>query len=259
MSSPRSVSAATRQILPRRLATRGRVSLTATAGTAVAAVAALFVSAAHAGDPVSRPAASTSVVRSVQGISGLDPFVGCGFGNPAGEGSETSPVLAVDPKDSRNMIAYYIQNDQDGDVASVTHDGGRTWTQVVIPGQTLCNGGSREEPNTYPLFAADQTASFGKDGTAYISNTVQDVILCDGSNPSCGSADFPLFDLRWRLQANYSTDRGNTWSDPVDVDVQGVYPHFALDDGTVTADPTRKGTAYLNWDRAMDFVVGGHS
>jgi len=157
------------------------------------------------------------------------------------------------------MIAYYIQDDQSGTVASVSHDGGRTWAQVVIPGQTLCNGGSRQEPNTYPISALDQGVSFGKDGTAYISNMVADVILCDGSNPSCGSEDFPLFDIRWRLQANYSTDKGDTWSDPVDVDIAGVYPHLALDDPALTADPTRKGTAYLNWDRPMDFVVGGHS
>ena len=259
MSSP--INPATQHVLGSRPpSARRRVSLTATACTAVASLAGLLVSPAHGGDAVSSQGASASVTRFVQDISGLDPFGGCGFGNPAGAGSETSPVLAVDPKDSRNLIAYYLQNDASGAVASVSHDGGQTWKQVVIPGQTLCNGGSSAEPNTYPISAFDQGVSFGKDGTAYISTGIQDVILCDGSNPSCGSADFPLFDLRWRLQANYSTDRGDTWSDPVDVDVAGVYPHLALDAPAITGDPTRRKTAYLNWDRPMDWIpVGGHS
>jgi hypothetical protein len=247
---------------------RTRRSSTTTAVAALALCALMPVSTALADGPVSvwpvsptpmsSGAASGPEVRFIRDISGVSPFPGCGFGNPAGEGSETSPILAINPGDPRNLIAYFIQSDMAGDVASVSHDGGRSWAEVVVAGQTLCNGGSAPGGG-FPIFAFDPGVSFGGDGIAYVSTALQDIVFCDGSNPSCGSADFPDFDLVWRLQANSSSDGGDTWSNPVEIDMAGPYPHLALDAPAITGDPGRPRTAYLNWNHAIDFVVGGQS
>src|SRR5262245_10241440 len=117
-------------------------------------------------------------IRDITGPT-HSPLVGCGL-TAAAEGSEFSPKLAVNPKHRGNMIAYYIQSDQASDVVATTHDGGKHWANVVVPGLTRCSGGSA-------IAAFDPDVSFGGDGIAYLSTPVVDIKVCNGAAPTCGS------------------------------------------------------------------------
>src|SRR5688572_26528263 len=53
---------------------------------------------------------------------------------------ENDPQLAVNPRDAKHLAAAWTQDWADATVVGVTRDGGESWTKVIPPGSTHCNG-----------------------------------------------------------------------------------------------------------------------
>ncbi|HXJ34136.1 MAG TPA: sialidase family protein [Candidatus Eisenbacteria bacterium] len=172
--------------------------------------------------------AAKARVRVLREISGPSPFApdGCGLGT-TDQGAEYTPELMVNPVRRRNLIAIYSQDDEISTVVSASRDGGRRWTQVLVPGLSRCTGGTYSN-------AFDPDVAIGPDGIAYLSSAVSE------GNPSS-----------WSLLVNASTDGGFSWSDPVTIDRQGPFPFAAVDLPVITANPYVPRTAYLVWNQIL--------
>jgi hypothetical protein len=103
--------------------------------------------------------------------SGSSPFAGCTADDVAGQTgttflhSEVEPYIDANPANPANLVGVYQQDRWSnggarGNVASVSMNGGATWTQVVIPGITECSGGVYER-------ATDPWVSFSPNGVAH--------------------------------------------------------------------------------------------
>src|SRR2546421_112188 len=144
-------------------------------------------------------------------------------------GAELEPRLTIDPTNPKNLAGEFQQDRwSDGSsrslVATVSHDGGKSWSRVVVPGISQCSGG------TYPR-ASDPWVSFAADGTLYaISDSV----------------DFEL--SRTGILVSRSTTKGDSWSAPVAL-IADTYLGAFNDKESVTADPYSASRVYAAWDR----------
>jgi hypothetical protein len=113
-----------------------------------------------------------------------------------------------------------------GLVAGYSFDGGTSWGETTLPFDACANGLGYQR-------ASDPWVSFGPDGTAY---TV--------------SISFNDKDNNNAVAAATSTDGGKTWQ-RLSVLIADNAPNFQFfnDKESVTADPTKAGTAYVVWDR----------
>ena len=144
-------------------------------------------------------AASASVVNASPGAS---PFNGCTADDPAAQmaafgsvlypNAEIEPRSAINPTNPLNIVGEYQQDRwSDGGarglVASVTHDGGATWSRVVVPGLTKCSGGAYDR-------ASDPWVSFSPNGVLYAIDL-----------------SFGFFNTHNAIIVSRSTDGGDTW------------------------------------------------
>ncbi len=151
-------------------------------------------------------------------VSGPSPFQGCASA-PAFEGAEVEPSLAADPKHASRLVAVYQQDRYHGGgargiVSAASTDGGETWRKTVLPVSACAGPNARQAP-----FASDPWVSVGPDGRIYAS-TLSDVV-----------------------SVTASADWGRTWAKPVLL--RGQYG--LTDKEAVTADPRRRGVAYVTW------------
>jgi hypothetical protein len=172
-------------------------------------------------------------------VSGPSPFApGCNGAPQTGTNypnTSVEPQLAVNPVDPHNIVAGYQQDRwsngaSNSDMVSVTHDGGHTWTPMVLPHITRCAGGNADNGGDYER-ATDPWVSFSPDGTLYYVSQ-----QFNNSNPGNGMA------------VSRSADGGDTWTDPVSLikdEQQGVLN----DKVSITADPTDSRYVYATWDR----------
>ena len=203
--------------------------------TAALATAAALSPAGVAG------AAPGPVVTAPVAVSGLSPFApGCNGAPQSGtvyRGSEVEPQLAVNPTNTDNIVAGYQQDrysngGSNSDLVSVTHDGGKTWKQVVLPHITHCAGGTAANGGDYER-ATDPWVSYSPDGALYyVSQPFND------SNATNG------------MVVSRSTDGGDTWSDPVSL-IRDTDPTVLNDKVSITADPTSSKYVYATWDRLV--------
>jgi hypothetical protein len=113
------------------------------------------------------------------------------------EDTETEPDIAMDPNDSRVVVAVVQQSrfvSGGGAVGigfSASHNGGRTWRRGTLPGLTPVTGGKFDR-------ATDPAVAFGPDGSVY-ANTLP----------------FNDSDCRNGIAVNRSDDGGFTWNQPV--------------------------------------------
>jgi hypothetical protein len=173
-------------------------------------------------------------------LSVSDPFASCtaDSGQPGTmyPGTSMEPDIAVNPRDGRNIVAEWQQDrwsngSSRGPVAAVTHDGGRTWREVVIPGFTKCGGGSYDR-------STDQWLAFDTRGDLYASALVFD-------SASATAA----------ILVSKSTDGGLTWSAPATLIEQSLFQYFN-DKPVVTTDPCDPRLVYVSWDRR--YGADGH-
>lgn len=175
--------------------------------------------------------------------SGASPFAGCTADNAAGQpgtfypNSEVETWIEVNPTNPDNIVIGYQQDRWSnggarGLAASVSRDGGSTWTQVVIPGITACSGGAFQR-------ATDPWLSFSPNGHLYFFSLSLDISVAPdrpgGSGPNA-------------MYVSKSLDGGLTWGAPVPV-AADTDPRFLNDKNTITADPGDSRYVYAVWDR----------
>jgi hypothetical protein len=145
--------------------------------------------------------------------------------------AETS--IAVNPKNSRNLLAGWISS---GDLTcgyGVSFDGGRTWPVVgVIPGIQKQSGGEFDR-------GTDPSVVFDKDGNAYYT-----CLAFDLTPPGTGSAG--------TIFVSKSTDGGETWGSPV-VAMAGLHVNEFQDHQFITANPAN-GHIYVT---QTEFTASG--
>jgi hypothetical protein len=166
-------------------------------------------------------------------VSGPSPFSTCG-GVPPGERNlnvETEPRLAVDPKNSEDLVGVWIQDSQLGDVAGFSSDGGATWGETPLPFSSCTPGGLGYDR------ALDPWISIGPDGIAYATG----LAITLGTSGGEASA----------VVAATSRDNGRTWVRPRVI--RGIRmatgSQQVIDKPMVVADPTAPRTAYAVWQQ----------
>ncbi|SRR6266571_2397194 len=177
-------------------------------------------------------------------VSGRSPFINCTADNPASQpgtpitNSEVEPRLAVNPKNTSNLVAVWSQdfwtgpsNGSRGEVAGVSFDGGKSWQDVVIPGITLCSRGSAAR-------SADSWLTFAPNGDLYHTAL------------GLGVANDPM-----TLLVSKSTDAGLNWGPVTTLEDDTGTTNFPDKDST-TADPADPKMVYVVWTR-FHFVPGG--
>lgn len=190
----------------------------------------VLAAAAGAGAPKSASPTNAS--------PGATPFAGCtadqaalqqSLGSVLYPGSEIEPRSAINPTQARNIVGEYQQDRwSDGGarglVASVSHDGGTSWTRVVVPKTTRCAGGVFDR-------ASDPWVSFAPNGDLYAV-----------------SLSFDVFDTHNAILVSKSTNGGDTWSDPIALADDMT---DGLDKQSITADPADSKYVYAAWDRIV--------
>jgi hypothetical protein len=162
--------------------------------------------------------------------------------------AQNETTIAVNPFNPLNLVAgandyrgfNTRENRNDGTgVAYTTMDGGRTWTNVVLPHLTFQTGAT----GLLSLMdsAGDPVVAFGPHNTVYYANIVFSR-LADANG----------------LAVSVSHDGGLTWDEPSIAQLDGVNPDGSPaatdifnDKEWIAADPF-SGTVYLTWTRFND-------
>ncbi|HWI62288.1 MAG TPA: sialidase family protein [Symbiobacteriaceae bacterium] len=171
-------------------------------------------------------------------VSGPSPYAGCTL---PGAGvrypnADVETWLAVNPAALKQGKVEYIgvwmtdrwsNGGGSGLVAASSFDAGRTWTQTPLAFGGCSENGLRSWPRV-----SDPWVTFGPDGKAYMSGLIADVTRG-----------------YFAMAAATSSDGGRTWGDHQVVAEATRGGQVMLDKESVTADPTRPGTAYMVWNR----------
>jgi hypothetical protein len=203
-------------------------------------IAGLSIIAAGTAPAIAGPLLAAPLVQ----VSGTSAFLDCTADNVAAQSgtvflnSEVEPWIDVNPTDPDNIVGIWQQDRWSnggarGLVTGVSQDGGASWQEVVIPGITLCSGGSYDR-------STDPWVSFGPDGTLYqLALSFNDI-----------AAPLEPRDFDHALLASRSIDGGLTWSTPVEV-IRDLDANVFNDKQTITADPTDADLVYAVWDRLI--------
>lgn len=188
-------------------------------------------------------------------VSGPSPYASCQNVGEPGKifvNDEVEPQVAVNPAtvgtQHVNVIGVWQQDRWNnggahGLVAGFSFDGGATWGKTTLPFSSCAPDAINDPFTGAPYFrASDPWVSIGPDGTAYA------VALAATNTTGAGQNDTGV-------ATAVSHDGGRTWGTTrlLKAD-QGTSPifevtHFFNDKESITADPTRPGTAYVVWDR----------
>ncbi|MEP7084652.1 MAG: sialidase family protein, partial [Betaproteobacteria bacterium] len=174
-------------------------------------------------------------------VSGASPFAtdcdGSGATTGFYQNAEVEPSLAVNPRDSNNLIGVWQQDrwsngSARGIVAGVSFDGGATWQRRPMP-FSRCGGGTAVNGGDYAR-VSDPWVTIAPDGIAY-----QNALASTGGSFQPGSVN--------ALLVSRSTDSGRTWSNPLPLISDGQA--FFNDKNSITADATDARYVYATWDR----------
>jgi hypothetical protein len=171
-------------------------------------------------------------------ISGPSPFPSCNIGPGATNylNAEVEPWVAVNPNNPDNIIGVYQQDRwSDGGgrglVASVTHDGGASWSRSWAP-FTFCSGGTVGNGGDFER-ASDPWVTFAPNGDAY-----QIALNFNGS------------DFDNAITVSKSANGGDTWSPLTTLTREdGAATLSFVDKESITADPFDSNYVYAVWDR----------
>jgi hypothetical protein len=177
-------------------------------------------------------AASTSVVSD-----NPSPVAGCtvpAAGGTVFPNTEVEPFNAVNPANTANQIAVWQQDRWSNGgahalMAAASFDGGVTWgSQQALPFNMCAPGGLPYER------ASDPWVSIGPDGIAYSISISFNATNNDNA-----------------VAAVRSTNGGATWDHLTVIRSDNGQNQLFNDKESVTADPTKAGTAYAVWDQLV--------
>ncbi|MFD2420543.1 sialidase family protein [Amycolatopsis pigmentata] len=164
--------------------------------------------------------AADAAARTVS-VSGPSPFAGCPPRALDGKlpTGAVEPSVAVNPRDSRAVVAAWTQDRFRGVIVGASADGGRSWQRAPVPGLTRCTGGAFDYVDNVWLSA-------GSDGVFHLSAHVF------GDGPASGRV------------ASRSVDGGRTWSVPVLVVSEDRPGNGRFSGGAITAEPADPRSVY---------------
>jgi hypothetical protein len=197
---------------------------------------------------VTTATAATFTAGPLVQTSGTSAFAGCTADNVGGQtgtvypDSEVEPWIDVNPTNTANLVGIFQQDRWSnggarGNVATVSMNGGTSWTLSVIPGISVCSGGVYQR-------STDPWLSFGPNGVVH-----QLALSFNDTAPPFTESDFDH-----ALLASRSTNGGLAWSTPVVVR-RDTAPNVFNDKQSITADPTNANFVYAVWDR-LEFPPG---
>jgi hypothetical protein len=175
--------------------------------------------------------------------------------------AQNETTIAVNPYNARNIVAgtndYRVfveregRNDGTG-WAYTSFDGGRTWTNVQLPGLTIATGatGALRAMDS----AGDPVIAFGPGNTVYYGN-----IAFSRFPPAPGGTEPPS-----AIVVNVSHDGGLHWGAPVIVQIDGAdasgtaVPTTYFNDKIWLAADKLSGRVYVTWTRFADTPDGGY-
>jgi len=184
-----------------------------------------------------------------------DPFATCAAG--AGTGlsyvrSEVEPFGSINPRNPKNIVTVFQQDrwsngGAHGLAAGMTKNGGTSWTVVALPFSSCAAGAPADLQYER---ASDPWVSFGPGAPGDPSGaTAYAVSISFNQSPGKNGNT---------VGAAVSYDGGSTWRNAqtlrgdalTGVPLPVPDPNFQIfhDKESVTADPTRPGTAYAVWD-----------
>ncbi|HVF88607.1 MAG TPA: exo-alpha-sialidase [Blastocatellia bacterium] len=187
-----------------------------------------------AGKPPARPAAPPPAATRQADVSepvraSTDLLLSDAAG--AQPGTQAEPYLAADPADPSHLVAGWQENRfATGGARALTYavstDGGRTWTDGLLPNSTTPSGGPWQR-------STDPWVEFGPEKRVYYAG-----LLYNTSNPDNA------------MSVSVSTDGGATWGSPVKVfrSTNGDFnDKEALAVDTFPSSP-HYGNVYVAWD-----------
>lgn len=179
---------------------------------------------------------STHAVR----VSGPSPYATCTLGDVGGQrfvNGEVESWVAVNPlklkEGKAELIGVWMQDRWSngggaGLMAASSFDGGATWSA-----QQLAFNGCAENGLLPAGRASDPWVTFGPDGKAYATALIADKVK-----------------RTYAIGTAASSDGGKTWTDYKVLEQRSRQDDTVpVDKETVTADPTKPGTAYAVWMR----------
>jgi hypothetical protein len=178
----------------------------------------------------------TPQVRSARDIAGPSPYVGrhCNVATPfytQPGGKEAEPTVAVDPRHPRHRITAWMDATRATVDVKYSDNGGRSWHASVPPKLDRCTGDRSQSWEA----SGDVWLSIGADGIAYMTTLSWAHFV---TPPASGYVSV--------VHVQTSRDGGRTWSAPVFLDGH----HSVSDKPMVSADPHRRGVAYVIWRNA---------
>jgi hypothetical protein len=174
-------------------------------------VAALLASALLPAPASAKPAQLTILKR----LSGKTPFSGCGVPGAEQRSSEAEPHLAVDPRNPRRLVATWQQD-------RFVEDGGALSNLVAS---------SRDGGRSWRTVRLPELSRCTRGGGERTSDPWLSIGV---AGPTA-------------LRVSRSRDGGRTFSRPTTIVDAGQYD----DREAVTADPRRRGHAYVVWVRRL--------
>jgi hypothetical protein len=210
-------------------------------------------------DFIGRPNPYRPVGPNVDAVVG-DPTVVTG--SQAGcSSAQNETSIAVNPFDPRNVVAgandYRVydpvakRNDSNSG-AYASRDGGRTWTNTILPGLSRVTGATGALAAMDA--AGDPVIAFGPGNTVYYGS----IVFSRGA-PAEGGTEAPS-----GIVLNVSHDGGFHWDAPTVIQVDGadaaghpVPTRIFNDKVWLTADPL-SGRVYVTWTRFADTADGGY-
>jgi hypothetical protein len=197
-------------------------------------------------NPYANPAPNVDVIQGDTTVP-VGTQTGC-------QTAQNETTVAVNPFNPRNLVAgsndyrgfNSRENRNDGTgVAYTSLDGGRTWTNVVLPHLTFQTGSTGQL--AIMDSAGDPAIAFGPHNTVYYANLVFSR-LSDASG----------------LSVSVSHDGGLTWGEPSIVQIDGVNAdgtaaptNIFNDKEWIAADPF-SGAVYVTWTKFTYDAAGNY-
>jgi hypothetical protein len=209
------------------------------------------------------PLPETRTLRRTALLAAAVVLIACGSDSPTGLGTgtfpagcqgpllqneafygkaEVEPFLAVDPADPAHLVGVWQQDRYFGGgaaglLAGISFDAGKTWATASAP-FSHCTGGTAANGGDYQR-ASDPWVSISPGGTVHQLALAFDVGVAGGHRA---------------ILASRSSDGGRSWS-AARVLQGDTDPQFAVDKGSITADPVNPSFAYAAWDRLTEQQV----